>query len=179
MTAAAYPRRVLAIDPTSRGFGFAVLEGPTTLIDWGVRSIRSTSVEKEIETVSKIADMIQHYRPHRLILEQYDCAESRRCGRVRLLLATIHNLTMWEGIKSRRISAGNVKRVFLAFGARTKQEIAEVVAQQLPELAPHLPKPRKPWMPEHYQMAIFDAAALALTYFYLLGSRRASRLSPR
>ncbi len=29
--------RVLAIDPNSRGFGFAVLEGGARLIDWGIR----------------------------------------------------------------------------------------------------------------------------------------------
>jgi len=33
--------RVLAIDPSTRGFGFAVLEGPSRLIDWGVKETRS------------------------------------------------------------------------------------------------------------------------------------------
>lgn len=34
-------KRVLAIDPNSRGFGFAVLEGPDRLIDWGVVHVRA------------------------------------------------------------------------------------------------------------------------------------------
>lgn len=29
--------RVLAIVPTSRGFGYAVMEGPKRLIDWGLK----------------------------------------------------------------------------------------------------------------------------------------------
>jgi len=59
-----------------------------------------------------------------------------------------------------------VKKVFAVFRANTKHEIAHAVAQQLPELAPRLPRFRKPWMSEDYRMAIFDAAALALTYFH-------------
>lgn len=30
------PGRILAIDPTPRGFAFAVLEGTELLVDWGV-----------------------------------------------------------------------------------------------------------------------------------------------
>jgi len=81
-------------------------------------------------------------------------------------LATIQNLAAWQNIKAQSMSPAKVKRVFLAFGARTKQEIARVVADQLPELAPRLPRVRKPWMSEDYRMAIFDAAAFALTYYY-------------
>jgi hypothetical protein len=33
--------RVLAIDPSTRGFGFAILEGPNQLIDWGVKETRA------------------------------------------------------------------------------------------------------------------------------------------
>ena len=32
--------RILAIAPSSRGFGFAVLEGQEKLVDWGVKSIK-------------------------------------------------------------------------------------------------------------------------------------------
>jgi len=31
-------RRVLAVDPLSRGVGFAVLEGNDNLIDWGIKT---------------------------------------------------------------------------------------------------------------------------------------------
>lgn len=40
------PRRVLAIDPTSRGFGFVVFEGPEHLIDWAVVEIRKDKEDK-------------------------------------------------------------------------------------------------------------------------------------
>ena len=40
--------RVLAIDPSTRGFGFAVLEGPERLIDWGVKE---TKIDKNKRTL--------------------------------------------------------------------------------------------------------------------------------
>lgn len=166
MAKAAHPRRVLAIDPTTRGFGYVVLEGSTRIIDWGVKSSRSTTIEKEIQVLSKIKDLIRHCQPQCIVIEETRGEQSRRCGRVRLLLGTVRNIAVWEGIKSRNISTDQVKRVFGTFGATTKHEIACVIAEHLPDLAPYLPKVRKPWMPEDYRMAIFDAAAMALTYFY-------------
>lgn len=33
-------KRILAIDPTTRGFGFGILEAPERLIDWGVKEAK-------------------------------------------------------------------------------------------------------------------------------------------
>lgn len=41
--------RVLAIDPSTRGFGFAVLEGPNRLIDWGVKETKVDKKRKILE----------------------------------------------------------------------------------------------------------------------------------
>jgi hypothetical protein len=155
------PKRVLAIDPTSRGFGFVVLESPTMLVDWGVKSTRPNEATK---TLAKVLEVIRHYRPEIIVLE--DHRETRRCARIQSLLDRICRLATSEGLKSRSIKVSRVKKVFRTFRANTKYEIAHAVAQQLPELAPRLPPYRKPWMSEDYRMAIFDAAALALTYFH-------------
>jgi len=50
-------------------------------------------------------------------------------------------------------------------GAPNKQEIAGAIAKRFPELAPRLPRFRKPWMSEDYRMSIFDAVGLAITFF--------------
>lgn len=157
-------RRVLAIDPTSRGFGFVVLEGQRALIDWGVKGTRSN---KKTETLAKVAELVRHYHPHVLIVEDCRAAGSRRCVRVRHLIDDIRRLATEEGVTSRRVSTSLVKKIFLTFHAGTKHQIAQAIAAQLPELAPRLPRFRKPWMSEDYTVAIFDAAAFALTYFYL------------
>ena len=151
-------RRVLAIDPNTRGFGYVVLEDPNTLIDWGVKSARSGKAT----VLSNLRDFIRQYRPYALVIEDADGKGSRRCKRVRRLLKTIRAMAKKSGVKTKAISLTKVKEVFAAFGARTKHEIAQVVAKQLPELASKLPPRRKPWMNEDYHMATFDAAALAL-----------------
>jgi hypothetical protein len=161
--------RVLAIDLTSRGFGFVVLEGQRTLVDWGVKGARS---DKKSETLKKVSDLIGHYHPRTLIVEDCHAAGSRRCARVKHLLDDIRDSAAKEGLKCCRISPLAVKKVFLAFHAGTKHEIARAIGTQLSELSTQLPRYRKPWMSEDYRMAIFDAAAFALTYFYSSSGRR-------
>jgi hypothetical protein len=60
VSASSRTRRVLAIDPTSRGFGFVILEGETKLLDWGVRQIRAN---KDEATLMKVQELIRLYRP--------------------------------------------------------------------------------------------------------------------
>jgi Holliday junction resolvasome RuvABC endonuclease subunit len=166
------PARVLAIDPTARGFGFIILEGPRLVVDWGVKSARATSIKREQQLLGRVGDLVCQYRPQVIILEKTDTIGNRRSGRVRLFIAGIENMAVWQEIIVRKTLISQVRRVFLAFGARNKHEIACVVAMHLPEIALRLPRRRKPWMSEDYRMAIFDAAALALTHFYTRGQRR-------
>src|SRR5207249_4491100 len=58
-------KRVLAVDPTSRGFGFAVLEGPDRLLDWGLVHART---DKRARTLEAVADLLERYRPDVLVL---------------------------------------------------------------------------------------------------------------
>ena len=79
-------RRVLAIDPFSRGVGFAVLEGPECLIDWGIRTTGRADNAKAARVIDKLID---RFWPDVLALEDWDSAGSRRCGRVQKLLDQI------------------------------------------------------------------------------------------
>ena len=135
------PKRVLALDPTSRGFGFVVLESPTMLVDWGVKTTRP---KEEAKALAKVLEVIRHYQPEIIVLE--DHRGSRRCARIQSLLDGVCRLAATENLKSRRIRISLVKKVFHTFRANTKHEIAHAVAQQLPELAPRLPRYRKAWM---------------------------------
>lgn len=165
MTKRAGSVRVLAIDPTPRGFGFVVLEGPRIVVDWGVKSGRAASIEREQQLLSRFGDLVNQYHPQALILEDVSAPESRRRGRVRLLVATMQNVAIWNNIVVRKISQSQVKRVFKRYNAQSKYEIACTVSQFLPEIAPWLPRRRKPWTGEDYRMAVFNAAALALSFF--------------
>ncbi|MGO8735355.1 MAG: hypothetical protein ACLQVM_21465 [Terriglobia bacterium] len=165
-------RRVLAIDPTSRGFGFVVLEGPHRLIDWGVAHAR---VDKHRRCLARVANLIAHYEPEVIVLEDGAGRGSRRSARVRQLLKEIQGLAMNRDIPTRRYSRSELRHAFAESGARTKYEIAKVIAGRFPELASRLPPFRKPWMSEDDRMNIFDALGLALTMLHF--EHRSSKTS--
>jgi Holliday junction resolvasome RuvABC endonuclease subunit len=161
-------KRVLAIDPTSRGFGYAVLEGPERLIDWGVVQVRD---DKESACLKRIERLIERYVPDVIVLE--DSPRSRRCARVRQLIDRIRQLADNKRIPARSFSRSKIRRAFAPFGAVTKSQIAAQIAKLFVELAPHLPGVRKIWRSEDGRSAIFDAVSLALTLFHRLQRRKA------
>jgi len=154
----------LAIDPTSRGFGYALFEGPQTPLDWGTTEIRSEQNENSLERIKKLIDF---YQPEVLILE--DCSEdsTRRCERIKVLIEMIEEHSKLQKIAVVKYPSSRVKEVFSFFDIHTKHQIAEKICEWLPELAPRIPPKRKPWMSEDRRMSIFDAVALVLTYYYL------------
>src|SRR5262249_40037520 len=150
----AYTRdpRVLAVDPSTRGFGFAVLEVPNRLIDWGVKEAKTDKKKRSLELITRL---IETYQPSVLVVEDYAAKGSRRCGRVRELINDISTLAAKHEMKVRSVSRVKVKQAFSESGASTKYEIAVAIAKRFPELAPRLPRFRKPWMSEDYRMSIF------------------------
>src|SRR5262245_53799223 len=156
--------RLLAIDPSTRGFGFAVLEKPNRLIDWGVKE---TKTDKKKRSLKLIADLIEQYQPSVIVVEDYAAKGSRRCGRVRELIGHISKLASENKIKVKSFSRIKVKQAFAESGAPNKYEITRAIAKRLPELASRLPRFRKPWMSEDYRMSIFDAVAFGVTFFHM------------
>jgi len=165
-------KRVLAIDPVSRGFGFAILEGPQKLIDWGVKEART---DKHRRSLRHIEDLLRHYRPDVIVMEKCASRGARRSPRVQKLLRAIHELATRRQVKVRSASRSAIRKAFADSSATTKHQIAEAIARRLPELAPRVPPPRQPWMSEDYRMSIFDAVALALTFFDVQARRKQSR----
>jgi Holliday junction resolvasome RuvABC endonuclease subunit len=152
---------VLAIDPASRGLGYAILEGPDRLIDWGVKRCTDNSPSRSLDILEAL---IARYRPDVLVVEDSCCPGSRRCPRVDEILRQILRLARAHKIRTRRYSRSKIRA---ALGARSKHQIAQSIVEHFPELQPRLPAQRKPWESEAYAMAIFDAVALALTFFRL------------
>lgn len=151
---------VLAIDPTSRGFAYAAFEGSHRLVDWGLVHARADKQPTCLRRISKLFDWLQ---PDVVVLEEI--AGSRRGVRVRELLTLIAELTAEEPIPLSRVSRNDVREVFAAVNARTKDQIASALADRFPELGHRLPPKRRPWMSEPERMGIFDAVAFAMVYF--------------
>jgi hypothetical protein len=151
-------RRILAVDPMSRGVGFAVLEGQDHLIDWGIRTTGRADNAKSARVIDKLID---RFRPDVLVLEDWDSAGSRRCRRVETLLSQI---AASEGrrVLVRLVSRREIRAIGHLPLTSTKHGRASLLAERFPELHPFLPPVRKPWMPEDDRMAIFDALSLAV-----------------
>jgi hypothetical protein len=62
-----------------------------------------------------------------------------------------------RGVVLKRIPHRRMRRLFERHGAQTKQRIAAWIAELFPELSHYLPPARKPWMPEHPHMGMFEA----------------------
>jgi hypothetical protein len=153
--------RILAIAPSSRGFGFAVMEGGETLVDWGVKSVAG---DKNADALKKVGAMISLYKPAVLVLEDASAKWSRRSRRIRDITKTIAAMSATAQMKVALFTRNQVMRFFFEDGVGTKYTIARIIAMRFPEELGHrLPPKRKPWKSEDYRMGIFDAVALAIT----------------
>ncbi|HVB29803.1 MAG TPA: hypothetical protein VNG91_08340 [Terriglobia bacterium] len=167
-------KRVLAIDPTSKGFGFAVLEGPTGLIDWGVRH---ASEDKNRRSLEKVSELIARYQPDVLVVERTTAKSCRRRPRARQLIEHLRALALEHGLRTKRVSRRRAQLCFSKTGSATKRQVAVALTERFPELEPHLPPMRKPWMSEDERMSIFDAVAFGYaSYESLRRERRALSL---
>lgn len=153
---------VLAVDPATRGIGFALFEGPRRPVDWGVKDAK---VHKNIQGLLKIGRLMDFYHPDVIVVEDYAGEGSRRSARVQRLIQDIKRLAHKKGITTRAYSRSVIRKTFAQSGAKTKYEIAKKIAEWLPTFAQRLPPVRKPWMSEDYRMSIFDAVSLALTFY--------------
>jgi hypothetical protein len=153
---------VLAIAPTSRGFGYVVFENGKVPVDWGVKGAREN---KSRECLNKARALLErlHPVPSVLVLEDTDHVRSRRAKRIKGLIERIAALAGERGVRVVKYAREDVLRVF--GGEQSKHDVAETVTMAVPALAQRLPPRRRVWESEHHSMAIFEAAALAQTYF--------------
>jgi Holliday junction resolvasome RuvABC endonuclease subunit len=154
--------RILAIAPSSRGFGFAVLEGQATLADWGAKPVQG---DKNAQSLTKVERLIAYYQPDVLVLEDASGKNSRRSARIKTLGQQIMDLAKTRRTKVALFSRDQVRRLFFDGGQGTKHAVAEILAQRFQgELGACLPPKRRLWMSEDRRMDIFDAVALAFVF---------------
>jgi hypothetical protein len=165
--------RVLAVDLSTRGFGYAVFEGTAMLVDWGTKDIRR---DKERITLRKIGELLQRYEPSVLVVEDCSHVAARRTARIARLTEQMLAVARTQGVSGCAVPRAAVYRHFAKSNDRTKYEIAVALADRFPALALRLPPKRKPWQSEDPRTSIFDAAAFGITY---LERRRSSVPHPR
>jgi hypothetical protein len=144
---------LLAIDPTSRGFAFAVLEAPAFLVDWGSRKATSSDI------LQKVDELFGRYKPDVLVLEDPAADGARRRKRARREIGSIERRALKRGLRVERVSRLGVRNTFAP--GKSKYEVAALLGEIYPVLANRLPRKRKTWMPEEARMSVFDAVGFA------------------
>jgi Holliday junction resolvasome RuvABC endonuclease subunit len=163
--------RVLAIDPGGAKFGFAVFEGEERLIDWGLRRVPQ---ERRADRTRRLVELLDCYRPDVLVVEDVSSKHAGRSPRIRRLVRAVFRVGLKRNIPTHSFPRASIRAAFLQVGAFTKEEIAAAIADRFPALALHLPPKRRPWMSEDNRINMFEAAALALTFFDFEEKRRAA-----
>jgi hypothetical protein len=146
---------ILAIDPTSKGFAFAVLEAPAFLVDWGERIIPA----KTGCLLCKVDELLSRYEPTLLVVEDLAADGARRRIRAREEIQAIELLAFTRGVRVERVSRLGVLDTFAP--EKTKYEVAARLAEMFPVLANQLPRKRNTWRPEEACMNVFDALGFA------------------
>lgn len=151
--------RVLAIALSSRGFGYAVLEGRASLVVYGATDIAG---DRNIGSLARIDKMIVRNRPDILVLYDVNAKGVYRHRRIKELHRKVIGLAKRKGIKAQVLSAIDVRKAVLGSPNGTKYDVAESLARLFPdELASRLPRRRRGWESEDRRMATFEAVALA------------------
>lgn len=154
---------VLALYPTTRGFAFALFEGPLSPYDWGVSHTRGPF--KNERCMKRIATLTLRYSPDAIILQDTSETGTYRAARIRRLNACIAEWAEDKGVPAFAYSRRQVRLCFPSM--MTRQGIAEHIAKHIPALSRYLPPTRKIWASEDPHMSLFDVAALALTHYQL------------
>lgn len=156
---------VLSICPTARGYAFALFDGPLSPYDWGVKDVKRKV--KSAETLDAVDALIDRYHPDVMVMMDIHQPGFRRPIQTRALYRALRSLGELRGVNVRVVAKADIQRAFSPFAAKTKHQIARVIAREIAAFTHLAPKPRRAWMSESRRQGLFDAATLGLTYYSL------------
>ena len=156
---------VLAVHPTSRGFGWALFENAVLPVDWGLATVKA---KRSAHSLSRFERLLDRYAPKVVVFEQFE--DARRYDRIQELCRDMIRLANKRGILTPIYSRDAVRACFVKGRTRTRHGIALSVADQIEIFRHRLPRERKRWGEgEDVRQSLFNAVALALTHFAMSG----------
>ena len=158
---------VTAIYLNSRGFAFVLFEGELAPRNWG--TIEARGEDKRERVLSRIDRLLSRYKPDVVVLQDTSQGGTHRPHRIRRLNEAVAETAERQGFAVVSFSRAEVREDFGYLDSVTKDTIAAAIAKHIPAFERFLPPPRKYWNSEDARMGIFDAAALALTFFHAQG----------
>src|ERR1700739_4663181 len=154
---------VLAIHPTSRGFGWALFENPMLPVDSGLASVKA---KRRARSLARFERLLDRYEAKVVVFEQFEERPARRYERIQALCHQMIRLASERGIRTPIYTRDTVRECFEHSGTKTRHGIALSIADQIEIFRHRLPRERKRWgESEDVRQSLFDAVALALTHF--------------
>ena len=156
-------QRALAISLSSRGFGYAVLEGNNRLVDYGNKGYYQRF--KNVWLLATAERIVKRNAPDVLVLQDITAKDKNRSDRVKELHRQLIALAKKQGIKMVKVSGKRVRLSLLNNEQATKHEIALHLATLFPdELGSRVPPKRQAWMNVHPRMDTFEAVGLVTAF---------------
>jgi hypothetical protein len=153
------PGRILAVDIRPRRFGYTLFEMPDKVLDCGVSEFRSP--QDGILCVTSLAESLEATT---IVLRKLDAHSRRNRPRTRRLKHLLWLSARQSSIRVVFVTEKELKARLGDWEVKNKDEMAALLAREFPVLAWKLPRDRKPWQTEQWNMPIFDAAALGLVF---------------
>ena len=158
---------LLALDVRAQKLGFVVFDGPTKLLDWGIRVYGCPKQRARRAVEKRIIPLLESHMPSALVIRRVHIHSPKTARKMRRIIKTIRKEARRRSISVNVLSAAVVKKFFARSGLQTKYEIASTLAEWFEELAWNLPNRKKAWQSERFSMAIFDAVATGVAFFGL------------
>lgn len=153
---------MLAIHPTSRGFGWVLFEGQNAPVDWGIASAKAG---RDMRLIRRCDHLLEKHEPAFLVLEAFEGSGTDRAGRIKALYRAFTGKAAARGVQTAVYRRKVVARALGLPDDASRHDVALAVAGRVAALSHRLPPKRKPWIAEDPRQSLFDAGALALTHY--------------
>lgn len=157
---------VLAVHTTARGFGWVLFENAESPVDWGIASAKAG---RDARLIARFERLLKRYEPAVLVLEAFEGRGTRRVERVQNLCQTLIHLARCKEMRTPIYGRDVVSAALGLSEGASRHDITQAVAARIEAFRHRVPAKRKLWTAEDARQSLFDAAALALTYFTVMG----------
>jgi len=157
-----YDPRIFAIDLRNRRSGFAIFEGPRSLLDFGTTVLPSITAAP---LMSRFSDLLRVSLPSIIVVRRDRWEKMMSDPDAKRLINLLAHEAGSRGIRIRVLDESAVSATFHNLGCETKAEVSAALARIFPELVWQIPPKRKVWESEHPRQTVFDAIALGLAYW--------------
>jgi hypothetical protein len=111
-----------------------------------------------------IDPLLTFFSPEAIVVRQFANRNTRGRPRYELMRNAVEQEARRRSMEFVIVGKEEVARSFGTCAGTTKCDVACRIVLHFPELTWRLPPVRKSWMKEHYNMTIFDAISVGLTY---------------